>query len=324
MATPPREVEEMLRETVVGLEPIWQMGLLILGVLTISSFAVAVLCRVRPERDFSELRARTRSWWIMSAVFFCSVALGQRLSLLFFVFLSFWAMKEYMTLLRTRPADHGAMLLAFLAIPIQYYWISIGWYDMFMTFIPVYMLLILPIRLALTSEPTGFIGSVSHIQWGLMTFVFGLSHLGSLLSLSTRAGHQVNGRTLLLFLVFVVEMSDFLQYIWGKALGRHKILPAVSANKTWEGFIGGLGSAIVASLLVTFLTPFSAGEALLVSLSITLAGFAGGAVMSAMKRDLGVKDFGDLIPGHGGVLDRVDSLCYAGPIFFHYVRHFYA
>jgi phosphatidate cytidylyltransferase len=122
---------------------------------------------------------------------------------------------------------------------------------------------------------------------------------------------------------FVVEMSDVLQYISGKTLGRHKIIPEVSPNKTWEGFLGGIATAMLLSLGIRFLTPFSIVETLLVSLLITVAGFFGGAVMSAVKRDFGVKDFGSVIPGHGGMLDRVDSLCYAAPIFFHYVRYFY-
>src|SRR5262249_39879382 len=133
----------------------------------------------------------------------------------------------------------------------------------------------------------------------------------------------VSGRMLVLFLVFVVEMSDVLQYIWGKTLGRHKIIPAVSPNKTWEGFLGGIATATALSLAVRFLTPFSVRETMAVSLLITVAGFFGGAVMSAVKRDFGVKDFGHAIPGHGGALDRVDSLCYAAPIFFHYVWYFY-
>ncbi|MGH7602097.1 MAG: phosphatidate cytidylyltransferase, partial [bacterium] len=242
-------------------------------------------------------------------------------ALIFFAFLSFWALKEYITLLKTRPADHRGLALTFLAIPVQYYWIAMDWYGMFIIFIPVYMFLILPMQLVLAKETSGFVASASQIQWGLMAFVFGLSHLGFLLTLPERFG--ANGRMLLLFLVFVVEISDVLQYIWGKTLGRHKIIPAVSPNKTWEGFLGGIASAIVLSLLVRFLTPFSWHETAVVSLLITVAGFFGGAVMSAVKRDFGVKDFGSIIPGHGGMLDRVDSLCYAAPIFFHYVRYFY-
>ena len=301
------------------------MGLLVLAVLVIASLAVAVLQRARPGKDFSELSARVRAWWIMAAVFFVAILVSNRLSLVFFALMSFWAMKEYVTLLKTRPADHHALVLTFLAVPIQYVWIGLDppWYGMFIIFIPVYMLLVLPIRLVLAKETRGFVESASQIHWGMMIFVFGLSHMAYLLTIPAIEDTTANGRTLVLFLVFVVEMSDVLQYIWGKTLGRHKIIPAVSPNKTWEGFIGGIASAMLLSLTIRFLTPFTIRETLLVSLLITVAGFCGGAVMSAVKRDFGVKDFGSVIPGHGGMLDRVDSLCYAAPIFFHYVRYFY-
>jgi phosphatidate cytidylyltransferase len=304
-----------------ALSPIAQMGLIILAILVVASLIVLALRQLQPAKDFSELAARVWSWWIMAAVFWAIIVASDRLALIFFAFLSFWALKEYITLLKTRPADHRGLALTFLAIPVQYYWIATGWYGMFIIFIPVYMFLILPMQLVLAKETSGFVASASQIQWGLMAFVFGLSHLGFLLTLPERFG--ANGRMLLLFLVFVVEISDVLQYLWGKTLGRHKIIPAVSPNKTWEGFLGGIASAVALSLLVRFLTPFSWRETVAVSLLLTVAGFFGGAVMSAVKRDFGVKDFGSIIPGHGGMLDRVDSLCYAAPIFFHYVRYFY-
>jgi phosphatidate cytidylyltransferase len=305
--------------------PLIQMGLVVLGVLLVATVAVAGLRRSKPDRDFSELAARVRAWWIMAAIFFAAIVVSNRISLVFFALMSFWAMKEYVTLLKTRPADHHALVLTFLAIPIQYLWIALNppWYGMFIIFIPVYMLLSLPVRMVLSKETKGFVESASQIQWGLMIFVFGLSHLAFLLTLPITGNSSANGRTLVLFLVFVVEMSDVLQYIWGKTLGRHKIIPTVSPNKTWEGFVGGIATAMVLSLAIRFLTPFSIIETLGVSFLITVAGFFGGAVMSAVKRDFGVKDFGSVIPGHGGMLDRVDSLCYAAPLFFHYVRYFY-
>lgn len=309
--------------SITKLEPIWRMGLLILVVLAIASLAVPLLRYGWPRKDFSELAARVRSWWIMAALFFGAVAASQRVAIGLFAFLSFWALKEYITLLKTRPADHRGLVLTFLAIPIQYYWIALGWYGMFIVFIPVYMFLILPTRLVLSKETAGFVASASQIQWGMMAFVFGLSHLALLLTLPTIGGPSISGRTLVLFLVFLVEMSDVLQYVWGKTLGRHKIIPTVSPNKTWEGFLGGIASATALGLGIRFLTPFSVGETVLVSLLITVTGFCGGAVMSAVKRDFGVKDFGGLIPGHGGMLDRVDSLCYAGPVFFHYLYYYY-
>jgi phosphatidate cytidylyltransferase len=300
-----------------------QMGMFVLSVLVVASVAVVTLKIARPQADFTELSARVRAWWLMATVFFAAIIVSNKVSLVFFGFLSFWAMKEYITLLKTRPADHHALVLTFLAIPVQYYWIAIGWYGMFILFIPVYMLLALPVRMVISKETDGFVSSAAQIQLGMMFFVFGLSHMAFLLTISDIPGTRVNGRMLVLFLVFVTEMSDVLQYIWGKTLGRHKIIPTVSPNKTWEGFIGGIASACLLSLAIRFLTPFSITETLMVSLFVTVAGFCGGAVMSAIKRDFGVKDFGSVIPGHGGMLDRVDSLCYAAPIFFHYVRYFY-
>lgn len=312
-------------ERIATLDPIWRMALMIFALLVVSTIIVMILERAKPDKDFTELAARVRAWWFMAAIFFAAVAVSNRISVVFFAFLSFWALKEFITLLRTRPADHKALVLAFLAVPVQFLWIDMKWYGMFIIFIPVYMFLIVPIRLILSKETSGFVASASQIQWGLMAFVFGLSHAAFLLTFGpTKAAPAANGRTMLLFLVFIVEMSDVLQYVWGKSLGRHKILPTVSPNKTWEGLIGGIASVLLLSLLLRFLTPFTIPETLLVSFLIAISGFFGGAVMSAVKRDFGVKDFGALIPGHGGMLDRVDSLCYAAPLFFHYVRYFHS
>lgn len=313
-----------LFERFLALSPAGRMMAITLAILVVSSVVVWALRRARPAADFSELAARVRSWWVMAAVFFAAILVDQRLSLVFFAMLSFWALKEYVTLLETRAADHRTLFVAFAAVPVQYLLVGVGWYGMFVLFIPVYMFLLLPLLLVLAREPRGFVRSASQVQWGLMAFVFGLSHMGTLLFFAEPLpGDGVDGRSLVLFLVFVTEMSDVLQYVWGKLFGRHRILPTISPHKTWEGLIGGALSASALSLLVRFLTPFSPWETVGVALLITVVGFCGGAVMSAVKRDLGTKDFGAMIPGHGGVLDRVDSLCYTAPVFFHYVRYFY-
>jgi phosphatidate cytidylyltransferase len=307
----------------LALPPVLRMGGIILTLLVVASIAVALLRRGGARPGYDELAARVRSWWVMGAVFFAAIAVDQRISLVFFALLSFWALKEYVTLLHTRRADHRALLWSFLAVPVQYYWAAIGWYGMFIIFIPVYMFLLLPLQLMLIGLTAGFVASAAQIQWGLMAFVFGLSHLGYLLTMPAIPGSEANGRTLVLFIVFVTEMSDVLQYVWGKLLGRHRILPTVSPHKTWEGFIGGVATTALLSLGVRFLTPFTVLETLGVTVLVTVLGFCGGGVMSAVKRDFRVKDFGALIPGHGGMLDRVDSLCYAAPVFFHYVRYFH-
>jgi phosphatidate cytidylyltransferase len=307
-----------------ALPPIERMAIVVGAILLIATIAQWILRIAKPGRDFRELTARIYAWWWMSAIVFGAALADWRVALVFFAFLSFWAVKEFITLLHTRPADHKALVLMILAIPVQYYWIGTAWYGMFIIFIPVYMFLIIPIRLMLSEETTGFVSSASQIQWGLMAFVFGLSHIAYLRMMPPGAGTTADGRSLLLFLIFVVEISDVMQYVWGKSIGRHPVLPRVSPNKTWEGLIGGIATTVGLSLLVRFLTPFTISETIAVSLLITIAGFFGGAVMSAVKRDFGVKDFGTLIPGHGGMLDRIDSLCYAAPVFFHFVRYYHS
>jgi phosphatidate cytidylyltransferase len=136
-------------------------------------------------------------------------------------------------------------------------------------------------------------------------------------------GYERQTPLLIFFLVLVVQLSDVLQYVWGKALGRRRIAPSISPNKTWEGFVGGVACATALGTAVWWATPFSPAAAAAMALVLTAMGFVGGLIMSAIKRDRGVKDYGTLIGGHGGVLDRVDSLCFAAPVFFHLTRYFY-
>jgi phosphatidate cytidylyltransferase len=306
-----------------ALGPVWKMGALVLAILIVATIVTAVLGRVRPQWKLDEVRARIRAWWGMAAVFFGAVAVEPRLSFLFFALVSLWALREYLALLRTRSLDRGALLIALAAVPVQYVWAAIGWYGMFVLWVPLYVFLLLPVWLVRAGRTDGFVASASCVHWGLMAFVFGLSHIALLLGLPAADLGGTSGRSLLLFLVFVVELSDVLQFLWGKSLGRRKILPLVSPNKTWEGLLGGVATSMLVAVGLRFLTPFSTVETLGVTLLVTLAGFAGGAVMSAIKRDFGVKDFGTALPGHGGVLDRVDSLCWAAPVFLHYVRFFH-
>jgi phosphatidate cytidylyltransferase len=136
-------------------------------------------------------------------------------------------------------------------------------------------------------------------------------------------GYEGKGMLLIAYLVLVVQGSDVLQYVWGKLLGRHKLSPTLSPSKTWEGLIGGVLSATALGSALHGLTPFSALEAAGLSFCACVMGFFGGLVLSAIKRDRGIKDWGHLIEGHGGMLDRLDSLCFSAPIFFHLVRYYW-
>ena len=165
-------------------------------------------------------------------------------------------------------------------------------------------------------------GRVAETQWGLMISVFSLSHVPALLGLQI-PGYEGRNLLLIAFLVLVVQSSDVLQYVWGKLLGRHKIAPELSPSKTVEGFLGGVASATVLGALLWWITPFSPWQAGVMALLISLMGFFGGLVMSAIKRDRGVKDWGWMIEGHGGVLDRLDSVIFAAPVFFHMTRYWW-
>lgn len=296
---------------------------MIFSILVISSIIIKTLTIVKPEKNWEELTQRIKSWWIMAFLFIMAVVFNKKISLLFFTLMSFWAFKEYITIMGTRRSDHKTLFFAFLVVPIQFYWAWIEWYGMFIIFIPVYVFLFLPIVQVISQDTKNFLSATSRIQWGLMAFVFGLSHMGYLLTLPTLQNGIIKGQLLLLFLVIVTELNDVLQFLWGKSLGKRKILSIVSPNKTWAGFLGGALTSGVVSLAIRFLTPFSVKECFIIAIILAVAGFCGDVVMSAVKRDLQIKDFGEVIPGHGGVLDRVDSLCYTAPLFFHIVYYLY-
>lgn len=224
----------------------------------------------------------------------------------------------------TRRADRRVLFWAYLAIPFQYFWVSMEWYGMFIIFIPVYMFLFLPMRMVIIGETREFLRAAGTLHWGLMTMVFSLSHLAYLLVLPVSEGFSAGGAGLVLYLVFLTQFNDVSQFVWGKMLGKHKIIPRVSPNKTWEGFIGGVcTTTLLAMLLSTVLTPLTLSMSAIAGLIISTAGFIGDVTVSALKRDIGVKDSGSLLPGHGGILDRIDSLTYSAPLFFHFIYYFH-
>jgi phosphatidate cytidylyltransferase len=298
----------------------------VVALLVVASIVGLVLSRTArtdgARATVKNLTARIRAWWIMVAVFAVASATGGVGSIVLFAILSFLAMREFMTLAPTAQTDHAALFWAFFVFaPIQYFLVGIQWYGLFSILIPVYAFVAIPTRMAMAGDTTRFLERTSTVQWGLMACVYCVSHAPALLMLQVPGG--TSGATLLFYLVLVAQLNDVMQYVFGKLFGRHPIAPAVSPNKTWEGFVGGTGTAVAIGTGLWWATPFSPVEAALMSLAITLMGFAGGLVMSAVKRDRGVKDYGTLIEGHGGVLDRIDSLLFAAPVFFHLTRFFF-
>lgn len=304
---------------------IWALGAVFV-LLVVASSTVWGLERRYPQKNWLELKLRIRTWWWIVACFSLTLLGNVPLALVVFGLISFLALKEYLTLCATRTADHVVLFWAYLSIPLQFYWLAIHWYGMFIIFIPVYIFLFVPMRMVLIGETQGFLKAAASLQWGLMICVFCLSHMAAVLTLPqlTNIGEPAQGAMLLFYLVALTQLNDVGQYLWGKALGRRKVAPRVSPNKTVAGFLGGaLTTGLLGWLLGPLLTPFSPLHAALAGLLIGLMGFIGDIVISAVKRDIGVKDSGRLLPGHGGVLDRLDSLTYTAPLFFHFTHYLY-
>ena len=298
--------------------------LLILGILVFSTLLFFIWGKMKPQANLTELKLRTKSWWGMAIVFILAAVINPLISYFAFGLLSFMALRELATISKNvREADRRVLIWCYIAIPIQYVLAYNGLFNLFVIFIPIVMFIWIPFMLVIRGETTEIGRSMSVLPTQLMLTVFSLSHLAFLLSLPEIAGFNAGGRGLLLFIVFITEINDVFQFTWGKLLGRHKIIPKISPNKTWEGFIGGILTTTIIGYFLRFLTPFSETEALVVSFIVACAGFVGDVVVSAVKRDIGLKDTGTLIPGHGGILDRIDSLSITAVVFFHIVYNLY-
>ncbi len=302
---------------------LWSLGGLY-AILVVASAWVMMLRWRAPEKDRTELVQRIRSWWLIVSIFTLVIIMSRNVSVAFFAFVSFLALKEYLSIVPTRRADRRVLFWAYLSIPVQYYWVAQAWYGMFIIFIPVYVFLLLPMRMVIIGETKEFLRAAGTLHWGIMTMVFGISHIAYLLVLPEANNPSAGGAGLVLFLVFLTEFNDVAQYVWGKMLGRKKIIPKISPNKTWEGFLGGMGTTtLLAVLLAEWLTPMTWMVAIAAGLLISTAGFIGDVTISALKRDIGLKDSGSILPGDGGILDRIDSLTYTAPLFFHFIYYLY-
>ncbi|WP_158881644.1 phosphatidate cytidylyltransferase [Rhodanobacter sp. L36] len=304
----------------------WVMG----GVLSLLLLASAIGWwlhrRAAPDKRevIDNLNMRIRAWWVMVAVLCGCFLLGRVTTLVFFAMASFFALREFTTLTPTRRGDHLPLVVCFyLAIPLQYWLIGADWYGLFAICIPVYGFLLLPALTAFTGDIENFLERSTKIQWGLMLTVYCISYAPAVMLLHI-PGYEGQSLLLMLYLLLVVQISDVLQYVFGKLFGKHKLAPKVSPSKTIEGLVGGGLSATAIGTALWWITPFSPLGSAGMSLIIVVSGFLGGLALSAVKRSLGAKDWGTMIEGHGGILDRLDSVCFAAPIFFHVVRYAYA
>ncbi|MDA8746006.1 phosphatidate cytidylyltransferase [Rubripirellula amarantea] len=306
--------------------------------LFVASLVSMALVRMKPNLDFAELRSRIRTWWVIVGLFCLCLYWSTTATICFFGFVSFLALKEFLSMTPTRRADRRVLFYAYLAVVFQYYLAARAWYGMFIVFIPVLMFVWIPTRMWMMGQTKGFLRAAGSLHWALMLTVFSISHAAFLLVLSQGDSPRIEpagayeetangfgaGPGLLLFLILVTELNDIFQYLWGKSIGRRKVAPSISPGKTYAGLVGGVLSTVIFSALVgPRLTLLDFRTSMMAGAIIGVAGFAGDLCLSALKRDLNIKDFGATLPGHGGVLDRVDSLIFTAPLFFHFVYYCY-
>jgi phosphatidate cytidylyltransferase len=310
----------------IPVEFFWLFGALVV-LLGIASAVAALLSRrpadAKKTASRVNLTERINAWWVMVGILAVAFLTGPTMTLILFALASFFALREFITLTPSRPGDRLPLSLAFfLVLPLQFVLIGTARYGVFAIFIPVYAFLLLPSIAALRSDIDDFLSRSAKQQWGLMVTVYCLSHAPALLMLEI-PGQAGRSALLLFYLLLVVQMSDVMQYVFGKLFGKTRIAPVVSPSKTVEGFVGGGLAATAIGGAMWWITPFTWVESAAISAVIVLMGFLGGLTLSAVKRSLGAKDWGVMIEGHGGMLDRTDSICFAAPVFFHIVRFFH-
>ena len=277
----------------------------------------------RSSSVIDNLNARIKAWWWMIGALAIAFWIGKTGVVVLFAFISLQALREFISVTYTRVGDHRALLWCFFVfLPLQYVLIGMDWYGLFSILIPVYAFLLLPISASLSTDTKHFLERAAKVQWGLMICVYCISHVPALLTLPIE-GFEGRNLQLIVFLVLTVQSSDVFQYVWGKLFGKRKLAPQISPSKTLEGLVGGVLTSTAVGAALYWITPFNVWQAALVALTFNILGFFGGFVLSAIKRDRGLKDWGAMIEGHGGMLDRVDSISFSAPIFFHILRYWW-
>jgi len=316
----------------------WAFAGIVVALLTIATVIGQVVKR-QPHLGLhaaavESFNSRVRAWWIICSLLAVAF-ISNGLTVLLFGFLSFWALREFITLTPTRLGDHRALFWVFFFFtPLQYILVWLDKYELYTILIPVYAFLFIPARIALSGDYKRFLERVAKIQSGLLICVYCLSYAPAMLYLDTPGGEHKGTARLLFFFVTMALLSEAVQFIWSRLYGRHVIAPNINAARTWEGLIGGTVSAALAGMLLSWATPFQyLNDATqfqkmlytaMLSAIIAVMGFAGSLTMSAIKRDRGVRDYGTLVEGHGGVLDRIDAICFAAPVFYHVTRQIFA
>jgi phosphatidate cytidylyltransferase len=303
----------------------WALAIVVVTLLTIAT-AVGQIVKRQPHLGLNAaaintFNRRVRAWWVICALLAIAFV-SPTLTVALFGAMSFWALREFITLTPTRLGDHRALFWVFFFFtPLQYVLVAYNNYGLYSILIPVYAFLFIPARIAIAGDFKRFLERVAKIQSGLLICVYCLSFAPALLFLDRNPDDVASNARLLFFFVAMALLAEAFQFLWSQLYGRHVIAPTINAARTWEGLVGGSASAALAGIALYWATPYhEVWHAAFMSMVVAVMGFAGAMTMSAIKRDRGVRDYGTLVEGHGGVLDRIDSICFAAPVFYHITR----
>ncbi len=300
----------------------WALAATVVGLLGAATLVGRLLTRMHHlglnPVAVESFNSRLRAWWTICS--FMAVAfVSKSLTVAMFGVVSFQALREFITLTPTRPGDHRALFWVFFFFtPLQYLLVGMDYYNVYSILIPVYAFLFIPLRVAIAGDAKRFLERVAKIQCALLVCVYCLSYAPALLYLDAPGLDDAKRARLLFFFVVITIVSEAVQFVWSRLYGRHVIAPDINATRTWEGLLGGSATTALIGMALYWATPYTElWHAALVSMLVAVMGFAGAMTMSAIKRDRGVSDFGTLVEGHGGVLDRIDAICFAAPVFYH-------
>lgn len=296
------------------------------AVLTLTLFTIGymLISWYRPSDHLPKISLRIQFLWMLTLVFLLSMRFSYRILLVYIAFLSFLALKEFLSITPTRRSDRRVLFCAYLAIPLQFFIIWMGWREAFIIFVPVYVFLLLPIIMVMLGETHGFLKAWSMLGWGILTTVCSMGYLAYLLVLPAERYPVAGGGGLFLFLVGTAQISYASQYYFGYHFNHPRLSLKVSQTRNWASLAG---SILVCTPLGwvggPFLTPFSAPLSALIGGLIAMGGFIGYIIISAIKGDLQLLDRGSMTPGHGGVLSRIDAFVYTAPLYFYIVASLY-
>ncbi len=317
----------------------WLLALILvaLGIATVVGWFLSRREKLGVETTLiGRFNRKIRVWWMMLAIFAIGLLLHRVGVVVLFFLVSFWAMREFITMTPTRRGDHRTLFwIFFIFTPLQYLLIGLGsqYYDYYSIVIPVYASLFIPARAAIAGDYKRFLERSAKIQSGLLICVYSLSHAPALLDLvlvrtapaagAARPLWEGNNLSLMIFFVLIAQLSLVFERAWSVLAGRHVIAEKINASRTWEGVLGSIVSTGLIAAVLSWATPFYPWEAGVIGGVVTIMANAGTLTMSAIKRDRGVTDTGTLVQGHAGVLDQIDNICFAAPIFYHVTRFFF-